>query len=412
MTVTNVTPPTLSGSGVVGHQLLSSTGTWTSDDPPITYTYQWQRCDSMGANCVDIGGATSAAYTVVSADVGSKLRSKVVAADGGGAPTYGASLPARLPESTGSTTVVTTLNQLTSAIASASDGDIIQISGTISGGGATLSIGRDATALAPITIQGGKLSGFTRVSVSGASYVWLRGIEITAFTGDGIKIDGGSHHIEIDGCHVHHGYRQGILVGSSTAVSTNIQLWNNTINNCGNTTSLDHGIYFNTTSTDCVIANNLIYDNWAYNVQIYPNSPGVIYTCNTIDGGIVQPNARGGTVLSSEANLTDDTITVGYIGTNAAGWGFNAAHPGTGNNVYDSLGFGNGSGDFRTDAGVTYTNCDHADPLYVNRAAKDYHLQGGSPAIDHIQAARYGYVPPYDKDGVARVTADAGCYAA
>ena len=26
---------------------------------PITYTYQWQRCDADGANCADIAGATA-----------------------------------------------------------------------------------------------------------------------------------------------------------------------------------------------------------------------------------------------------------------------------------------------------------------------------------------------------------------
>jgi hypothetical protein len=40
----------------------------------ITSSYQWQRCDSSGANCSPINGATSVSYTVASADSGHTLR--------------------------------------------------------------------------------------------------------------------------------------------------------------------------------------------------------------------------------------------------------------------------------------------------------------------------------------------------
>jgi hypothetical protein len=40
---------------------------------PISYAYQWQRCDSNGANCANIASATSATYTLTSGDVGSTL---------------------------------------------------------------------------------------------------------------------------------------------------------------------------------------------------------------------------------------------------------------------------------------------------------------------------------------------------
>ena len=40
----------------------------------IHYTYQWERCDSEGGECVEIKEATDATYTAVRSDIGHKLR--------------------------------------------------------------------------------------------------------------------------------------------------------------------------------------------------------------------------------------------------------------------------------------------------------------------------------------------------
>ena len=70
--------PTISGSPVVGSKLVGSTGSWVGD-APITYSYQWLRCDSAGNACNPIGGKTKAEYTPVDKDAGKTLRLKVVA---------------------------------------------------------------------------------------------------------------------------------------------------------------------------------------------------------------------------------------------------------------------------------------------------------------------------------------------
>jgi len=44
-------------------------GTWSGSEP-ITYTYQWLRCNDNAQSCTKIAGATGTDYTIVKADVG------------------------------------------------------------------------------------------------------------------------------------------------------------------------------------------------------------------------------------------------------------------------------------------------------------------------------------------------------
>jgi PKD repeat protein len=78
--------PTISGTAQDGQTLNASPGSWTGTQP-ISYAYQWQRCDSSGANCGPIDGATSATYQVVAADVGGTLRVAVAATNSVGSAT-------------------------------------------------------------------------------------------------------------------------------------------------------------------------------------------------------------------------------------------------------------------------------------------------------------------------------------
>jgi hypothetical protein len=43
----------------------------------VSFTYQWERCDTNGDNCVDIGGATASTYTLVADDIGTTIRVRV-----------------------------------------------------------------------------------------------------------------------------------------------------------------------------------------------------------------------------------------------------------------------------------------------------------------------------------------------
>ena len=75
--------PTISGSAVQGQTLSAFSGTWTGTTP-ITFAYQWVRCDTSGSNCVDISGETTTTRVVDSGDVGSQLRIRVTASNTAG----------------------------------------------------------------------------------------------------------------------------------------------------------------------------------------------------------------------------------------------------------------------------------------------------------------------------------------
>jgi hypothetical protein len=79
----NTSAPTISGSPLEGQPLVASPGTWIGTPAP-TLAYQWRRCDSSRANCVAIGGATSSAYTLTAADVGSTIDVVVTGTTSGG----------------------------------------------------------------------------------------------------------------------------------------------------------------------------------------------------------------------------------------------------------------------------------------------------------------------------------------
>jgi len=75
----NTAPPEVSGTAEDAVTLTASDGTWTGT-APITFAYQWERCDdAAGEACADIDGATASTYTLTAADVGRWVRAEVTA---------------------------------------------------------------------------------------------------------------------------------------------------------------------------------------------------------------------------------------------------------------------------------------------------------------------------------------------
>jgi len=71
---------------VVGHTLVANVGSW-SGTFPISYSYQWKRCDPadpVNGACVAISGATSSFYAPSADDYGKRLRVAVTATNSQG----------------------------------------------------------------------------------------------------------------------------------------------------------------------------------------------------------------------------------------------------------------------------------------------------------------------------------------
>src|SRR5207247_1281475 len=69
-----------------GQTLSASTGSW-SGTTPMTYAYQWARCDSSGGSCAAVSGATASSYLLGASDVGYKMRLSVTATNSAGSAT-------------------------------------------------------------------------------------------------------------------------------------------------------------------------------------------------------------------------------------------------------------------------------------------------------------------------------------
>jgi hypothetical protein len=80
MPPTNNSPPMITGWAWAGQWLKASTGQWSGTEP-FSYAYQWRLCDSSGANCTNISGATSSTYAVTKSELGETLRVLVTAAN-------------------------------------------------------------------------------------------------------------------------------------------------------------------------------------------------------------------------------------------------------------------------------------------------------------------------------------------
>ena len=78
--------PAISGTAQQGATLTASSGSWTGS-PPISYAYAWQLCDSSGAGCVTIGGATGQTFAPGGSAVGHTVRVQVTASNAAGSST-------------------------------------------------------------------------------------------------------------------------------------------------------------------------------------------------------------------------------------------------------------------------------------------------------------------------------------
>jgi hypothetical protein len=80
--------PVVSGRTVQGQTLRTTNGSW-SGTAPLTFRYRWLRCDRSGGgvngvNCTTIPGETRRTLVLQGADVGHRIRSRVIASNADG----------------------------------------------------------------------------------------------------------------------------------------------------------------------------------------------------------------------------------------------------------------------------------------------------------------------------------------
>lgn len=79
----NLASPSVSaGTPREGRAISTTNGSW--DNHPTSYSYQWERCDTSGANCQAIDGASANSYTPTDSDVGHTLVIQVTATNQNG----------------------------------------------------------------------------------------------------------------------------------------------------------------------------------------------------------------------------------------------------------------------------------------------------------------------------------------
>jgi pectate lyase len=194
----NTVLPAISGVATEGQALQAASGTWTGS--PTSFAYQWQDCDSSGAGCVNVSGATASSYQLAAADVGHTLRVVVRASNEGGstpassAATAVVSAPGGGGGGGGSATCTTTVSNLASVVSmsgSEPDGSTICIA---DGSYGTLALTAARAGYVTIAAANGPghvtLSGLT-VS-SAASHLKLDGLDCTCNTQLGLPVNGGT----------------------------------------------------------------------------------------------------------------------------------------------------------------------------------------------------------------------------
>ena len=259
-----------------------------------------------------------------------------------------------------------------------------------------LVMSRAGTASAPITVaaypgetvvlHAASTSGDTYpIQITGA-YFRLQGFVIENSLGTSaanVYLWGGANHIELSGNEIRYGQDQGIFADNTTS---NLQMLGNRIHDNGwnhvQGQHQSHGIYVK--GGNDLMANNVIYNHaYGFGIQIYPANHDTIVTDNTIAS-----SAHSSIVVGGSGGVYNITIRNNILYDDNWGVEMDSTCP---------------SGAVYVDHNVIYSfrvaaiegGCSRVDtsggnilvdPLFVNYAGRDLHLQASSPAIDRASS--------------------------
>jgi parallel beta-helix repeat protein len=162
---------------------------------------------------------------------------------------------------------------------------------------------------------------------------------------------------------------------SGWGVARDTVLENNRIHDCGISDNHNHGIYIES-SRAARIVGNLIYDNGDRGIQLYPDAQDTLVHGNVIDGNGSGVLFSGNAGLASSGNrVIGNVISNSRNRFNIESW-YPEGNPigrdnlATGNCVWNGE-----RGEIADEWGFTAERNSVGDPLFVDRAGKDFRLQ-------------------------------------
>jgi Right handed beta helix region len=171
--------------------------------------------------------------------------------------------------------------------------------------------------------------------------------------------------------------------GWGIAVNTIIE--HSRIHDCGIRNNQQHGIYV-LAAVGTIIRDNDIYDNGARGIQLYTDAQHSLIEHNVIDGNAEGIGIGGDTTWASSNNeIRYNVISNSFGRKNVEEYW--TGSPGRGNTVHDNCLFATNTNTYYNLAGgietsprgfTAYANR-VANPMFVDRAAKNFALQAGSP---------------------------------
>jgi len=160
----------------------------------------------------------------------------------------------------------------------------------------------------------------------------------------------------------------------------------NSFHDCGSPANdnKNHSIYA-ANAADGQIVDNLFVNQAGYTFQFYPNARRMAFAHNIVDGG---GSVRGGVVFGGDTSYVSNNNTVQYnIITHAVTYGVTSSWEkgvGSGNVASNNCLSDNKAGDVSSPSGFSASANTHANPMFVNRSARDYRLSPSSPCLSVV----------------------------